>query len=1498
MNNQTDSPMQDATNSVSNSGQTTGSNPIDKSIQLLSERFDRYTIELNEAIMNRKPAECISELIKLSTQAENDLNCLKILKNNQFARDTNNANPVYHDSNKRVGLAVTRRDLPKFQLSSDIPRPYPKEEVFENVEHFLSTFEKILISGQLDVEENWKTLLPLCLHNNYDAWWTDEVLTQAQCWDDVVKMMKKQFGNRSHFGKNIEKLWTIKMNTEESISQYTNRFLKAAHDTKLFNPKSHYLAAYFVVSCVEPVRKCFNMSWYSNHTESDPYTIQVAANLVSNILGGDYKMIESNDISFLPRHQKHILHRKERGVSSDSSKIQKRFNCKRHGLNNSHNTNQCFSSVLNSPSSSTIPLKNKFYDRKNVPRRASGDRQCKFNCGTLWSPGHRCDNYFQSEAFKDKRAKEDCVVLAISKNIQETDTDNDVDMEKDDQSASWKRIHDDTSFDFTYSNDISFNHTFEILEFNDNMPFDVLLGTDILSKMNIGLTGVAVKWNKDKEFEEDAQFKNLNMDECEYEPNNSPYGNEKERARFMSEIKQVVQKNQEIPLTSFCSVPESVIRLPTKDGATAYHRQYHVAHSLKPILDKQIDDWLKAGTIKKCPVNTSFNSPLLLVPKKNALGQTIYHRVCMDVRGLNKLLPDINFPVPLVREIFKELGGKKVFTTLDLKSAYNRFLVHPDDQHKLTFTHNNQQYCFQGTCFGLKHVTSVFCKVMAIIFQNMKCVQTYVDDLLIVSDSFEKHIEDVKKVIERLTSVNLILNPDKCHWAQHSVNMLGFVISEKGITVDPRKLTTVEKWPKPENNKDIQKFMGLINYFREYIPMISRVAAPIDRLRNESNVKQCWKEPQEESFRALKEILQSRTILHFPDPNKKFYVATDASLYGIAGVLFQKDDIGRRKHISFISSSSSPSQRNWGTTKRELYALVFSLHKFRRFLWGRKFEVHTDHKALVYIHTQKIANAMMIGWYETFMDFNFDVIHIKGILNTLPDALSRLYPPSDIKLEEDGTNNDKLTKNKVKDVAWRKKIRNKKNRKSVHAARLSHITSDSLDYMTPPEEERDKILKEAHEFGHFGSESIVKEVHSNGLHWNSIYREAIDIVKSCPECQKHNISKKGFHPLRSISAFLPFDHIGFDLAGPLQVTNEKQNVYLLVIVHICTKYVILGALPNKQSDTVAKALVQVFGDYEFPRIIQSDNEAEFKNSLMNEISTTLGIDRRYSCPYHSQGNGASESEVKTALNTLRKTVKADMHDWDHYLPMVQLAMNYKIRSRTNSSPFALMFARKVNVIRYQRIPNTDCENTHLPSLTLQELEERIQKMTNIIFPAIQERTRKVLELQNKKYNNSKMMVDIEEGTPVMVKLPNRPHKLAPIYEGPFVVVRKTQGGTYVLKDETNELLHREYTPSELKIVSIDETPIEDDLYEFEEIRDHRGDIGEREYLVKWKGYGERANTWESYDSFTDTRGIDAYWQKKKKLGQLEAQKKANKEKQVKRKINNQENIKRKRSRRK
>jgi hypothetical protein len=121
----------------------------------------------------------------------------------------------------------------------------------------------------------------------------------------------------------------------------------------------------------------------------------------------------------------------------------------------------------------------------------------------------------------------------------------------------------------------------------------------------------------------------------------------------------------------------------------------------------------------------------------------------------------------------------------------------------------------------------------------------------------------------------------------------------------------------------------------------------------------------------------------------------------------------------------------------------------------------------------------------------------------------------------------------------------------------------------------------------------------------------------------------------------------------------------------------------------------------------------------------------------------------------------------------------------------------------------------------------------------------------------------------MVRLQHKPNKLAPLYEGRYTVVRKNKGNSYELKDELGELLHRSYVPSELKIVTIDESAIENELYEVEDIRDHRGTPGEREFLVKWVGYGERANTWQKAEDFTDPTIIQKYWRKVEELTRLE-----------------------------
>lgn len=1467
--------------------------------------------------------EALRKIERTNKAIDSLKSCSKIFESTEMHAESSR-------SDNALGLTLNRRDLPKFQLASSVFKPFPSEEVFESVEHFLRTFEIVIESSSLRIEKVWRKFLPLCLPHSDDGW-VETDLKKCADWAKARACFKERHGSSLVTRRYTDQVFTMTMKNTESIGDYSKRFLQAVYNAGL--PKDDArIADRFLASLTLPVQTLIRVTMARsgpNEESRNEWTVERITQIGRDILGDDNRLY-SEATRLIPGAQTHTeKHREDNSIKKQStkpkfkvSKPENQYFCKHHGKNRTHDTKDCYFLKKRGGTNST--------------HTTNGRIPCR-HCGEPYFSGHTC---LKKEA-----------VLAVSKNkepkdttVEQVVTDIDSDMEdvhfdcKYQNKEIQKRIEANDAFNlltpiiienqkligmvdtgssctiidlnclknklkinkinksngsynfltktsgtlqfgFTdpltikYTNGISFKHALEVLEFNDEFNFDILLGRDILPKLNIGLTGVAFRFendftHSDNTIDSDMIYKNLNIDtERKFEPDNSPAGTPEQRAEFMNTIQSSLEANKRIPMSSSCPLPESIVYLPTERGATAYRRQYPIPHALKPVLDKQIKEWLETGTIVKSKTNTSFNSPLLLVPKRNKLGDIVDHRVCLDVRLLNQILPPaFSYPIPKVQTIFNNLSGKKYFTVIDASQAYHRFKINPDDTHKLTFTHlDGQQYSFIKACFGLKFLTSQYQFVMATLFEGVDCVQNFVDDCIIASETFEQHVKDVKRVIDIMTSANLIINPDKCVWFQHSVRLLGFTVNETGTKVDKRKLTNVDKWPVPKTAKQIQQFMGLINYFRDYIPMISKVAEPISKLSHAKNVEEVWGNEQTKSFNALKDILHQDLILHYADMSKPFYIATDASQYGVSFLLFQKDDHGRDKYISFGSTSLSPSQRRWATNRRETYALVLALQKFRPFIWGRPVVAYVDHKALVYVHTQKNLNPMLINWIETILDFDLTICHVPGIENKLPDILSRLYPPNDgQKLVEDRAiirqkNNNLKHKNRV---MMRKKRYSKDRVLNVLTTQLVNSKDDLSDYMTPPDSERNGLLHASHAYGHFGSHAMVNELHSQGLHWSNIYEEAKNIVKSCKECQRHNISKKGYHNLTSVIAFKPFERIAIDLAGPFPVTSQG-NTMLLVVTDVCSKFIILRAMPNKNSDTVAKELVKIFGDFGMPMIMQSDNGTEFRNSLLANISKALGIERRYSTPFHPRGNGAAEASVKIAINTLRKMMNSNSNDWCHYLPIVQLCINRHIPYKTQTSPFSLMFARRVIM------PDNKEKSLPKNTMTIEELEKQIEYMEDIVFPAIHERAKRINEEYQKKFNKKNILVDIPKGTHVMVRLKHRPNKLAPLYEGPYTVVRKNRGNSYELKDELGELLHRNYVPSELKIVTIDESTIEDELYEVEDIRDHRGEPGEREYLVKWVGYGERANTWQTADDFTDPSIIQKYWKKVEELTRLE-----------------------------
>lgn len=429
-----------------------------------------------------------------------------------------------------------------------------------------------------------------------------------------------------------------------------------------------------------------------------------------------------------------------------------------------------------------------------------------------------------------------------------------------------------------------------------------------------------------------------------------------------------------------------------------------------------------------------------------------------------------------------------------------------------------------------------------------------------------------------------------------------------------------------------------------------------------------------------------------------------------------------------------------------------------------------------------------------------------------------------------------------------------------HIIEINYVQNMDESYVVPPEEERPDILQSAHDFGHYGAEAIVKRIRKDeGMNWPNIMQEALEAVKQCTTCQKFVIAKRGYNPLKSLYCYTPGWHYQMDLCGPFPCTSNN-NTYILVLLDVATRFVILRPLVDKAAKTVAKELISIFSLVGYPRIINSDRGAEWKNQILDMICEAMQIDKRLSTAYYAQGNGGAERAVQNTKKLLSKLILGNSEDnWDLMLNSVQLMMNCKISKRLLTSPFNLMFARK----RSNDYPLFDDPKDDIKPMDNDELLRRIEYMSDVVFPAIKERTEVYNKMMKNQFDKKHRLVDFPVGSFVVVRKKGIQKSLSPVYEGPYEVVRKTDNNNYTIRDELGLLMPREYTPSELKLVSQDAVVSKEDVYEFDAIVGHRGEPGKREYKIRWKNYTAEDDSWITQDMFTDPQAITNYWKRLK-----------------------------------
>ena len=471
-------------------------------------------------------------------------------------------------------------------------------------------------------------------------------------------------------------------------------------------------------------------------------------------------------------------------------------------------------------------------------------------------------------------------------------------------------------------------------------------------------------------------------------------------------------------------------RIETIDDVPVHSRHYRLSKEMKDLVEKEIDEMLKHKIIE--PSTTEWTSPIVMVKKK-----TGGYRMAADLRQLNAKCRPMHFPLPRAEDVFDTIGQAKAnyMSILDCFSGYWQIPLDPETKHKAGFVTHHGIWEWNKLPFGLVSAPAAFQKTMATVLRdlNWKQVLIYVDDILVMSETFDLHLTHLQQVCDRLMDANITLKPSKCHFAAKEVTYLGYVISKDGIKTDPSKTEVMRSYPTPKSQKQLRQAMGLFNFYRRFVQGFSQIAAPLNTLLGK-DAEFKWTRECDEAFNLLKSKLIEAPVLGYPDMTVPFTLTTDASGSGIGYILSQIYPDKRETVIAYGGRGLRSNEKNFTVTELECLAILEGIKAYHPYLATSEFTVITDHHALVWLHKTKKETGRLSRWAIQLQGYNFKVEHRKGKKNTNADALSRRdYPP-----ESDNPKTDDLDHADMFVLNTGNSTENEKSEVSIHGTIYSN----------------------------------------------------------------------------------------------------------------------------------------------------------------------------------------------------------------------------------------------------------------------------------------------------------------------------------------------------------------------------------------------------------------------------------------------------------------------------
>ncbi|KAF8753823.1 hypothetical protein RHS01_06832 [Rhizoctonia solani] len=843
------------------------------------------------------------------------------------------------------------------------------------------------------------------------------------------------------------------------------------------------------------------------------------------------------------------------------------------------------------------------------------------------------------------------------------------------------------------------------------------------------------------------------------------------------------------------------------------HREYNISIDLIPdaklspgpiygmtdaeskALKQHIDKELATGKIR--PSTSSAGAPVMFV--KKADGSL---RLVVDYRKLNDVTHKNVYPLPRQDDLMAKLRHAKMFTKLDLRDLID--------------------------------VTVVI----------------YLDDILIFSEKPKDHPTHVREVLSRLMKNQLFCKLSKCHFHVTTVDYLGIVISPAGFSMDQKKIKAVTTWPTPKTVKQVQAFLGFVNYLRRFIPNFSLVARPLHNLTKKES-PWSWGATEEAAFQELKALVTRSPVLIHSNPKLPYYLETDASGVAMGAILSQQGEDNRLHPVAYMSKSFSGAKANYDTHDKELLAIIKALEEWRIFLEAtdRPIQVFTDHRNLEYWMQARTFNRRHARWRIFLSDFNFEIHYRPGKQSGKPDALSRrsdyvdtppepeVMLPSEVFantseeeveivteicsrlredpslepiiqfLTEDADNAPPSIRKAYRDYDWEEDL-------LWYRGKLVVPDSEAL---------KEQLLKEFHDSplaGHPGQQRTL-ELLSCNYWWPGMKSSSKEWVECCPTCQANRRAHAPVIALKPLEVPpYPFHTISYDFITGFPKSNSHDAI--LVVIDSFSKFGHFIQLPRK---------LHLRGNYVYRKFLRA-------------LYQRLGVKPAFSSAYHPESDRQTERVNQFIEFYLRSYVAADHLDWATWLPLAEYAYNNAKHSATGKTPFELVYGRNpimnpsnvpANVPEADLVANTLAQEWKEAESALRMTKERMTKTTGMI----------------PEYSiGKKVWLDGKN-----IELRTNSNKLDPKQLGPFKVTEKISSHAYRLELPETLKIHNVFyvgllskaheSPSQpFPSRPPPETIEGEEEYKVEQIIDSKRQQGKWFYLIKWKGYGPEDNSWE------------------------------------------------------